>query len=79
MEQGSPGRLDATRMLLIRSFARGIHAEIQTYHIAVVLLYNYLAKTHNLPKSVLQAIGATTLFIASKLEEYQCKSSQEFA
>lgn len=52
---------------------------IQTYHIAVVLLDNYLARINNVPKSVLQAIGATSLFIASKLEEFQCRESQEFA
>ena len=43
-----------------------------------MLLDGYLARTQNVPKSVLQATGATTLFIASKLEEYQCKSSTEF-
>jgi hypothetical protein len=45
----------------------------------VVLLDNYLAKTANMPKSIFQAVGATTLFIASKLEEFQCKESREFA
>lgn len=45
----------------------------------MVLLDNYLARISNVPKSILQAIGATTLFIASKLEEFQCKESREFA
>jgi hypothetical protein len=31
-------------------------------------LDNYLSKISNTPKSILQAIGATALFIASKLE-----------
>lgn len=46
---------------------------MQTFHIAVVLLDNYLERTSNIPKSTLQAIAATTLFISSKLEEFQCK------
>lgn len=41
---------------------------IQTYHLAVVLLDNYLAKKPNIQKQVAQVIGASTLFIASKLE-----------
>jgi hypothetical protein len=28
---------------------------------------------------MLQAIGATCLFMASKLEEFQCRESREFA
>ena len=52
---------------------------MQTFHIAVVIFDTYLEKTSHIAKSLLQAIGATTLFIASKLEEFQCKESQEFA
>ncbi len=40
---------------------------MKTYHLAVVLLDNYLAKKSNVHKQVAQVIGATTLFIASKL------------
>ena len=43
-----------------------------------MLLDNYLSRTKDIAKSVLQAIGATCLFIASKLEEFQCRSSQDF-
>ena len=42
---------------------------IKTYHLAVVLLDNFLAKKPNVQKQVTQFIGATTMFIASKLEE----------
>jgi hypothetical protein len=40
---------------------------IKTYHLALTLLDNYMAKKKNLNKQKAQVIGATTLFIASKL------------
>lgn len=48
---------------------------IQTYHLAVVLLDNFLAKKPNVQKQVAQVMGATTLFIASKIEELECRPS----
>lgn len=76
VEQSHSCRLDEAHLLLIRLAERRKNLLIKTYHIAVVLLDNYLAKITNVPKSILQAIGATTLFIASKLEEFQCKESR---
>ena len=78
MEQGASGRLDATHFLLICPAEIGMYVFTQTYHIAVVLLDNYLSRTVNVPRSSLQAIGATCLFIASKLEEFQCRPSEDF-
>ena len=78
VEPGYFGGLDAAHLLLIRPQKRRTIVNTQTYHIAVVLLDNYLARITNVPKSILQAIGATCLFIASKLEEFQCRESSEF-
>lgn len=42
----------------------------ETFHIAVNLLDRYLSKERGLPKSGFQVIGAASMFIASKLEEF---------
>jgi hypothetical protein len=73
VEQSNTCWLDETYLLRVRVAQRCKFCITKTYHIAVILLDNYLAKITNVPKSILQAIGATTLFIASKLEEFQCK------
>ncbi len=41
---------------------------MQTIHIAVALTDMYLSKVHNLPKPEFQLVGATAIYIASKLE-----------
>jgi hypothetical protein len=38
-----------------------------------------MASKCGIQKQLAQVIGATTLFIASKLEELECKSSIDFA
>lgn len=73
-------RLDETIKSLICPKKRRIFfTKFQTYHLAVVLLDNYLAKKPNIQKQVAQVIGATTLFIASKIEELECRPSESFA
>lgn len=66
--EGDPTWLDAPIEPLICTEKRRNYPSIQTYHLAVVLLDNFLARKPNLQKQVAQVIAATTLFIASKLE-----------
>ena len=40
----------------------------ETYHLAVTYVDRYLLAKKNLPKSRLQLVGVTALFIAAKLE-----------
>jgi len=44
-----------------------------------MLVDNYLNKVDHVPKSDWQLIGATTMFIASKLEQFEPRNCQEFA
>ncbi|KAJ1523943.1 hypothetical protein ONE63_010492 [Megalurothrips usitatus] len=51
----------------------------ETYYLAMDFLDRYLALTANLPKTQLQLIGITCLFIAAKMEEIYPPKIGEFA
>ncbi len=44
------------------------HLHRETYHLAIAYVDQYLCNTNNLPKSKLQLLGITALFIAAKIE-----------
>ena len=51
----------------------------ETFHLSVDFVDRYLAATHDVPKSQLQLIGTTSLFVAAKFEEIYPPKLQEFA
>lgn len=51
----------------------------ESFYLAVDFVDRYLATQRNVPKTKLQLIGITTLFIAAKLEEIYPPKLQEFA
>lgn len=51
----------------------------ETYHLAIAYIDQYLSNTSNLPKSKLQLLGITSLFIAAKIEEIYPPRIAEFA
>ncbi|CAF0974010.1 unnamed protein product [Adineta ricciae] len=55
------------------------HLHRETYHLAIAYVDQYLCNTTNLPKTKLQLLGITSLFIASKIEEIYPPRISEFA
>ncbi|XP_071785357.1 G1/S-specific cyclin-E-like [Asterias amurensis] len=51
----------------------------ETFYLATDFIDRYLAKVNNLPKSQLQLIGITALFIAAKLEEIYPPKLHDFS
>ncbi|UJR20666.1 hypothetical protein I4U23_023787 [Adineta vaga] len=55
------------------------HLHRETYHLAIAYVDQYLCNTTNLPKTKLQLLGITALFIAAKIEEIYPPRISEFA
>lgn len=51
----------------------------ETFHIALTLVDNFFQATAHLAKADFQLAGAAALFLATKLEEFEPLSSQEFS
>lgn len=51
----------------------------ETYYVAVAIADKYLEKANDLPKSEFQLVGAASMFIAAKLEEFEALSSADFS
>ena len=51
----------------------------ETLYIALSLVDNFFQATQNLSKADFQLTGASALFVAAKLEEFEPLSSREFA
>ncbi|VDP09723.1 unnamed protein product [Soboliphyme baturini] len=51
----------------------------ETFHLAVDYTDRYLSKEKNVPKSRLQLVGITSLFIAAKMEEIYPPKLSDFA
>ena len=51
---------------------------MQTFHISINIIDRFLEREQNMAKSDFQLVGLAAMFIASKLEEFEPKSSEEF-
>lgn len=78
-DESHPHGLDDAYFLLVPPQKISNPYLIQTLHIALILVDNFFESTYNLSKSDFQLTGATALFIAAKLEEFEPLSSKEFA
>lgn len=78
-DAGDPDGLDDAHLLRVPAQARSKCSTTQTLHIALTLVDNFFESTSHLAKADFQLTGATALFIAAKLEEFEPLSSREFA
>ncbi|XP_023947657.2 G2/mitotic-specific cyclin-B [Bicyclus anynana] len=63
------GRMRATLIDWLVEVQHQFHLTLETFQLTVGIIDRYLQKVTNLPKSRLQLVGVTALFIASKYEE----------
>ncbi|GAB0098249.1 Cyclin [Sergentomyia squamirostris] len=54
------------------------HLETETYHMSVALIDRYLQVSKNISRKMLQLVGITALFVASKYEEVMPPSIHDF-
>lgn len=47
------------------------HLKRETFHLAVAYLDSFLSKSETIPKSKLQLVGLTTMFLAAKVEVFE--------